>query len=181
MFAGKTDELIRLVRRAAHAKKRVQVFKSTFETRCEREVIRTHDGVRFDALPVRSSAELEARLEPAADVVGIEEVQFLDEGIVPLCQRLADRGVAVYVAGLDQDFRGEPFGVMPRLLALADTVRKLAAICKVCGEPATRTQRLVNGAPAAWGDPVILIGAAEAYEARCRRCHAVRNVPRSPR
>ena len=95
-----------------------------------------------------------------------------------MCQRLANRGVEIYAAGLDQDFRGEPFGVMPRLLALADGVRKLNAICKVCGEAASRTQRLVDGRPAAWDDPVVLIGAAETYEARCRHCHAVRRAPR---
>lgn len=177
MFSGKTEELIRLVRRAMHARKSVQVFKSALETRCETELIRTHDGAHFTAFPARTSAELEAGLLPETAVVGIEEIQFFDEGIVELCARLADSGRSVYAAGLDQDFRGEPFGVMPHLLALADSVHKLTAICKVCGEPATRTQRLVEGKPASWHDPIVLIGAEESYEARCRRCHTVRNRP----
>jgi thymidine kinase len=181
MFCGKTEELIRLVRRAMHARKKVQVFKSAVDTRCETAVIRTHDGMQFNALAVCDSAALELRLEPDVEVVGIEEVQFFDEGIVGLCERLADRGVAVYAAGLDQDFRGLPFSFMPRLLALADNVLKLHAICKKCGREASRTQRLIDGRPAAWDDPTILIGAAESYEARCRRCHEVRNVPRDRR
>ena len=114
-------------------------------------------------------------------VVGIEEVQFFDEKVVALCERLADRGIHVIAAGLDQDFRGMPFSFMPRLLAIADNVMKLHAICKVCGEEASRTQRLVDGKPARWDDPIILVGAEESYEARCRRCHEVRNSPYSPK
>ena len=178
MFSGKTEELIRLVRRAMHARKRVQVFKSSLDTRCETSVIRTHDDTRFNAVSVPDAKTLESLLEPGVQVVGIEEVQFLDDAVVPLCQRLADQGVQVFVAGLDQDFRGLPFSFMPRLLALADNVMKLHAICKVCGEEASRTQRLVNGRPAAWDEPTILIGADDTYEARCRRCHQVRRVPK---
>ncbi len=180
MFSGKTEELIRLVRRAMHARKRVQVFKSALDTRCDTTVIRTHDGMAFQAVAVQDAASIEAALDPDVDVVGIEEVQFLDEAVVNLCQRLADRGVSVIVAGLDQDFRGLPFGFMPRLMALAEEVIKIHAICKKCGDDATRTQRLIDGLPAAWDDPTILIGAAESYEARCRRCHEVRNAPKSP-
>ena len=178
MFSGKTEELIRLVRRAMHARKKVQVFKSSLDTRCETTVIRTHDDTRFNAVSVSDSKTLESLLEPGVQVVGIEEVQFLDEAVVPLCQRLADQGVQVFVAGLDQDFRGQPFSFMPQLLSLADNVMKLHAICKVCGEEASRTQRLVDGRPAAWDEPTILIGADESYEARCRRCHHVRNIPK---
>jgi len=178
MFSGKTEELIRLVRRAMHARKRVQVFKSSLDTRCETTVIRTHDDTRFNAVSVPNAKTLESLLEPGVQVVGIEEVQFLDEAIIPLCQRLADQGVQVIVAGLDQDFRGLPFSFMPRLMALADQVMKLHAICKICGEEASRTQRLVNGRPAAWDEPTILIGAEENYEARCRRCHQVRRIPK---
>ncbi|HLG78352.1 MAG TPA: thymidine kinase [Ktedonobacteraceae bacterium] len=177
MFSGKTDELIRLVRRALYARKRVQVFKTALDTRTDNTVISTHDGVRFQAIAVPDARTLETLLDPRVHVVGIEEVQFFDEAIVPLCQRLADRGIDVVVAGLDQDFRGMPFGVMPTLLALAENVIKLHAICKVCGGEATRTQRLVNGRPASWNEPTILIGAEETYEARCRRCHRVRNAP----
>lgn len=178
MFSGKTEELIRLVRRAMHARKKVQVFKSAVDVRCDTTVIRTHDGWHFNAVAVCDSAEMEAQIEPDVDVVGIEEVQFFNEGIVAACERLADRGVAVYAAGLDQDFRGLPFSFMPRLLSLADNVLKLHAICKVCGRDASRTQRLIDGRPASWNDPTILVGAAESYEARCRVCHEIRDVPR---
>jgi thymidine kinase len=181
MFSGKTEELIRLVRRAMHARKKVQVFKSSLDTRCETTVIRTHDDIRFNAYTVPNSKALANLLEPGVQVVGIEEVQFFDEGIVTLCQQMADQGVQVFAAGLDQDFRGMPFSFMPQLLALADNVMKLHAICKVCGGEASRTQRLVYGRPAAWDDPTILIGADESYEARCRRCHVVRNVPGGPK
>lgn len=181
MFSGKTEELIRLVRRAMHARKRVQVFKSALETRCDTTLIRTHDGTSFTALAVPDARALESLLEPGVQVVGIEEVQFFDEAIVPLCQRLADRGIQVIAAGLDQDFRGLPFSFMPTLLALADDVQKLHAICMVCGEEASRTQRLVDGRPAGWDEPTILIGADETYEARCRRCHRVRNAPKPSR
>ena len=181
MFSGKTEELIRLVRRAMHARKKVQVFKSSLDTRCETTVIRTHDDIRFNAYTAPDSKTLAGLLEPGVQVVGIEEVQFFDEGIVALCEMLADQGVQVFAAGLDQDFRGLPFSFMPQLLALADNVMKLHAICKVCGGEASRTQRLVYGKPAAWDDPTILIGADESYEARCRRCHVVRNVPGTPK
>lgn len=177
MFSGKTEEMIRLVRRAMHARKKVQVFKSDLETRCDETLVRTHDGISFSALAVNSAAGLESLLKPDVQLVAIEEVQFFDEAIVPLCCGLADRGVQVIVAGLDQDFRGLPFSFMPTLLALADRVMKLQAICKVCGEEATRTQRLVEGRPASWDDPIVLIGASESYEARCRKCHKVRNAP----
>ena len=141
MFSGKTEELIRLVRRAMHARKKVQVFKSALDTRCETTVIRTHDDIRFNAIAVPDTPTLESLLEPDTQVIGIEEIQFFDEAIVPFCQSLADRGIQVIAAGLDQDFRGLPFGFMPALMALADNVMKLHAICKVCGEPASRTQR----------------------------------------
>jgi thymidine kinase len=178
MFSGKTEELIRLIRRAMHARKQVQVFKSSMDTRCDTTLIRTHDGTCFNAVTIADSRQMEALLLPDVQVIGIEEVQFLDDGIVALCQRLADQGVEVIAAGLDQDFRGLPFGFMPRLMALADNVMKLHAICKVCGEEASRTQRLVDGRPAGWHEPTILIGADERYEARCRHCHQVKNVPR---
>lgn len=177
MFSGKTEELIRLVRRAMHARKQVQVFKSALDTRCDTTVIRTHDGTSFTASAVTDSRAIDDSLCPSTHLVAIEEIQFLDDGVVALCQRLADRGVEVIVAGLDQDFRGQPFGFMPLLMALADNVMKLHAICKVCGGEASRTQRLVDGRPARWDEPTILIGADESYEARCRRCHQVRQAP----
>ncbi|MGC8667477.1 MAG: thymidine kinase [Chthonomonadales bacterium] len=178
MFAGKTEELIRLIRRSMHARRKVQVFKSALDTRCDTTVIRTHDGAHLQAQAIADARALAQSLQPDTEVVGIEEVQFFDAGIVDLCDALADRGIAVIAAGLDQDFRGEPFGFMPRLLARADNVVKLHAICQVCGAEASRTQRLIDGRPAAWNDPVILIGASERYEARCRHCHQVRGKPR---
>lgn len=177
MFSGKTEELIRLVRRAMHARKQVQVFKSALDTRCDTTVIRTHDGTSFTAMAVADSRAIEANVTASTQLLAIEEIQFLDDGVVSLCQRLADRGVEVIVAGLDQDFRGQPFGFMPTLMALADNVMKLHAICKVCGGEASRTQRLLDGRPAKWDEPTILIGADESYEARCRRCHHVRSAP----
>ena len=160
----------------------MQVFKSSLETRCDTTVIRTHDGMSFNALrraglPRNGKRSLRRTFKWSA----IEEVQFFDEGVVGLCQRLADRGVQVVAAGLDQDFRGLPFGFMPTLMSLADNVMKLHAICKVCGEEASRTQRLVDGHPAAEDDPLILVGADERYEARCRRCHKVRKAGSSVR
>ncbi len=181
MFSGKTEELIRLVRRSMHARKHVQVFKSSLDTRCDTTVIRTHDDTRFNAVAVADAKTIEMLLEPSVQVVGIEEVQFLDEPVVELCVRLADNGIDVIVAGLDQDFRALPFTFMPRLMALADNVMKLHAICKICGEEASRTQRLVDGRPAAWDEPTILIGADDAYEARCRHCHVIRNKPKQYR
>ena len=181
MFSGKTEELIRLVRRAMHARKMVQAFKSSMETRCETTLISTHDGISFTAAAVPDAQSISQMIQPDVQLVGIEEVQFFDDGIITLCSNLADRGIDVIVAGLDQDFRGQPFGVMPTLLALADNILKLHAICKVCGGEATRTQRLVDGEPASWDEPTILIGAEEKYEARCRGCHKVRNSPSSHR
>lgn len=179
MFAGKSEELIRQVRRALYARKKVQVFKSALDTRWDSAAIATHNGVRFEAVPVSSSAQLEQMVQPDTEVIAIEEVQFFDEGIVALCDRWANEGRTVIVAGLDQDFRGQPFGFMPLLLALADEVVKLRAICMRCGQPASKTQRLVDGRPASWDEPTILIGAAERYEARCRRCHKVLNAPKN--
>ncbi|MCS6831726.1 MAG: thymidine kinase [Armatimonadota bacterium] len=179
MFAGKSEELIRQVRRALYARKKVQVFKSALDNRWDSAAIATHNGVRFEAIPVSSSAEMERLIEPDTEVIAIEEIQFFDEGVVNLCNRWANEGRTVIAAGLDQDFRGQPFGFMPILLALADEVVKLRAICARCGQPASKTQRLVDGRPASWDEPTILIGAAEKYEARCRRCHRVLNAPRN--
>jgi thymidine kinase len=179
MFAGKSEELIRQVRRALYARKKVQVFKSALDNRWDSAAIATHNGVRFEAIPVSSSGDLERLVEPDTEVVAIEEIQFFDEGIVALCDRWANEGRTVIAAGLDQDFRGQPFGFMPILLALADEVIKLRAICARCGQPASKTQRLVDGRPASWDEPTILIGAAERYEARCRRCHKVLHAPRN--
>ncbi len=173
MFSGKTEELIRRLRRATIAKQKVQVFKPAIDNRYTTEKVKSHAGMDIDARPILSSAEILKQLDPETTVVGVDEAQFLDAGIVPIVRSLADRGIRVIIAGLDQDFRGEPFGSMPLLMAFAERVDKLQAICMVCGEPATRTQRLVNGNPARYDDPVVIVGAAEMYEARCRTHHEV--------
>lgn len=177
MFAGKSEELIRLVRRAMYARKKIQVFKHALDDRFHRTAVATHNGVQIDAVPVRNTQELISLLEPDTEVIAIEEAQFFDEKLVRLCLELADAGKTVITAGLDQDFRRQPFGVMPQLMAVADEVIKLRAICVVCGRPASHTQRLVDGRPASWDEPTILVGAEDHYEARCRNCHQVRRVP----
>jgi thymidine kinase len=173
MFSGKTEELIRRVRRAKIARQMVQVFKPAMDTRYTMEAVTSHNGLGVDAVPVQSAAEIEKQIRPETTVVAIDEVQFFGWEVTDLCQKLADRGVRVIAAGLDMDFRGEPFGPMPVLMAQAESVEKLQAICVVCGNPASRTQRLINGQPAAYDDPVILVGGSESYEARCRKCHQV--------
>ncbi len=173
MFSGKTEELIRRLRRATIARQKVQVFKPAIDIRYAAEKVKSHAGSDFAATPVRAAAEILTHLDATTTVVGIDEAQFMDAEIVPIVQSLANRGVRVIVAGLDQNFRGEPFGSMPLLLALAEKVDKLTAICMVCGEPGTRTQRLVNGRPARFDDPVVIVGASEMYEARCRKHHEV--------
>jgi thymidine kinase len=173
MFSGKTEELIRRLRRALYARRSVQVFKHALDTRSRLTEIRTHNGALHEAIAVSASDELLERVEPTTDVVAVEEAQFFDEGIVAVCRRLADSGHEVIVAGLDMDFRGRPFGRMPVLLAEADDVVKLRAICARCGRDASRSQRLIDGRPAPASAPTILIGAQESYEARCRRCHEV--------
>ncbi|MBI2983614.1 MAG: thymidine kinase, partial [Chloroflexi bacterium] len=161
MFSGKSEELIRRVKRSVIARRAVQVFKPAIDDRYSAEHVRSHDGDSFVAHPVRSSADIMSRLDPATTVVAIDEVQFFDAGIVDVCRALTHDGRRVICAGLDLDFRGEPFGPVPALLALAERVDKLQAICVVCGDPGTRTQRVVNGVPGYYDDPVILVGAQE--------------------
>jgi thymidine kinase len=173
MFSGKTEELIRRLRRAGIARQKVQVFKPVIDDRYHVEKVTSHNGLAFEALPVQGAQEILARLEPDTTVVAIDEVQFFDTAVVSLCESLASQGKRVICAGLDTDFRGEPFGPMPDLIVRAESVDKLHAICVVCGEEANRTQRLIDGRPAAYDDPVVLVGAAEVYEARCRHCHEV--------
>jgi len=173
MFCGKTDELIRRLRRATIARQKVQVFKPKIDTRYTEQKVTSHAGTDYEAIPVRTASEILDRIDADTTVVGIDEAQFLDPEIIPLVQRLADQGIRVIITGLDTDFRGEPFGPMPVLMAKAEKVDKLQAICMVCGEAASRTQRLVNGKPAHYHDPVVIVGAAEMYEARCRTHHEV--------
>ncbi|RME48220.1 MAG: thymidine kinase [Chloroflexi bacterium] len=174
MFSGKTEELIRRVKRAQIARQKVQVFKPQLDDRYGTETVSSHNGLAVDAVPVANAQELLAQVEPDTTVVAIDEVQFFDWEIAEVAQKLANAGKRVIMAGLDMDFRGEPFGPMPLLMAQAEKVDKLNAICVVCGAPASRTQRLIDGQPASYDDPVILVGASEVYEARCRACHQVR-------
>jgi len=177
MFSGKSEELIRRVKRAAIAKQKVLVFKPALDHRYGVEKVAAHNGLSIDCIPVERPEEILEHVDEATEVVAIDEVQFFPPSIVRVCQRLVQAGKRVIAAGLDQDFRGEPFGAMPVLLALAEQVTKLNAICVVCGRSASRTQRLIDGKPAHYDDPIILIGATENYEARCNRC---REVPGRP-
>jgi len=173
MFSGKTDELIRRLIRATIAKQKVQVFKPAIDIRYAVEKVTSHAGANYEATPIANAAEIREKLDKDTTVVGIDEAQFLDPEVVDVAQELASRGIRVLVAGLDMDFRGEPFGPMPLILAKAERVDKLHAICMVCGDDASRTQRLVNGKPARYDDPVVIVGASELYEARCRAHHEV--------
>jgi thymidine kinase len=180
MFSGKSEELIRRVRRALIARRQVQVFKSHLDARYGGiGRVSSHDGAEVEAIPVSTSVELAERVLPEVDVVAIDEIQFLDPGISRVVGALADQGRRVIVSGTDMDFRGQPFGPMPTLLAIAEQVDKLHAICVVCGDLATRNQRLIGGLPAPAEGPTIQVGGAETYEARCRRCHVVPPVDRS--
>ena len=175
MFSGKSEELIRRVRRSMIAKKRVQVFKSHLDNRYSGGVhaVGSHDGRTIEAIPVDPAQQIMLRLDPLAQVIAIDEVQFLDAGIVKLSCDLALRGRRVILVGTDTDFRGEPFGPMAALMCVAEVVDKLHAICVLCGAPASRNQRLIGGKPAPYDSPVVMVGAAESYEARCRACHSV--------
>ncbi|MEZ4666888.1 MAG: thymidine kinase [Anaerolineae bacterium] len=173
MFCGKTEELIRRSRRAIIAKQELQVFKPNIDNRYSIEHVTSHNGLNIKAIPIINPQEILDNLAQNTTVIAVDEVQFFDISIVKIVQQLADRGIRIILAGLDTDFRGEPFGPMPQLMSIADDVTKLHAICVVCGEDASRTQRLVNGSPANYHDPIILVGAQESYEARCRLHHQV--------
>lgn len=174
MFSGKSEELLRRVRRALIAKKQVLVFKSHLDDRYGGVFrISSHDGSELEAHPVTNSVQIAEKTRDDVDVVAIDEAQFLDDGIVGVVNDMADRGIRVIVAGTDMDFRGEPFGPIPKLLAIAERIDKLHAICVVCGDLATRNQRLIDGEPAPAEGPTIQVGGSEGYEARCRKCHQV--------
>ena len=174
MFSGKSEELIRRVRRGIIAKRSVQVFKSHLDARYAGLFqVSSHDGREVEAIPIDSAAEIFRQVRTDAEIVAIDEAQFLDDDIVTVVTALAERGVRVILAGTDTDFRGEPFGAMGSLMAVAEEVTKLRAICVVCGELACRNQRLVDGRPARWDSPTIMVGGRESYEARCRHCHRV--------
>jgi thymidine kinase len=174
MYCGKSEELIRRLRRVKIAKQKIKVFKPVLDNRYSKKDVVSHSGDSIEAVPVDHPEEILERIDDTIDVVGIDEAQFFHEDLVEICEDLADRGIRVIMAGLDRDFRNQPFGPMPELMARAEYVDKLHAICIQCGEPASRTQRLIDGEPAAVDDPVILVGASEVYEARCRSCHAIK-------
>ncbi|MBM7585240.1 thymidine kinase [Bacillus pakistanensis] len=173
MFSGKSEELIRRVRRSQFAKQEIAVFKPKLDNRYSEEEVVSHNGTSVIANPIESSRQILNEVSASIDVVAIDEIQFFDDEIIHVVQTLANRGYRVITAGLDQDFRGEPFGPMPKLMAIAEQVTKLQAVCAVCGSPASRTQRLIDGEPACYDDPIILVGASEAYEPRCRHHHEV--------
>ena len=173
MFSGKSEELIRRVRRTQFAKQKIAVFKPAIDNRYSEESVVSHNGTAVTTKPIANSTDIFKHINPDIDVIAIDEVQFFDNESLQVVQHLADSGYRVIVAGLDQDFRGEPFGPMPALMSHAERVDKLHAICMVCGDEASRTQRLVNGKPARYDDPVVIVGASEMYEARCRRHHEV--------
>ncbi|WP_209453535.1 thymidine kinase [Thermoanaerobacterium butyriciformans] len=173
MFSGKSEELIRRIKRAKIAKQKVQVFKPAIDDRYSIDKVVSHNGDNMHAISIVKASEILTYAEEDTDVFAIDEVQFLDYEIVDIVKEIADSGKRVICAGLDMDFRGEPFGPTPELMAIAEFVDKLTAICMKCGNPATRTQRLINGKPANYDDPIIMVGAKESYEARCRKCHEV--------
>lgn len=177
MFAGKTEELLRRVKRLEYAKKNIVVFKPLMDNRFAENEVVSHNQNRTRSVNISLAKEIFDYIDSETEVVAIDEIQFLDEEAVKIVEFLASRGVRVIVSGLDKEFRGEPFSFMPKLLAIAEYVTKLTAICVKCGSPATRTQRIVNGKPAKYNDPIVLIGAEESYEARCRSCHKVYRKP----
>lgn len=177
MFAGKTEELIRRIKVLEFAKKKVMVFKPSIDNRYSDTKVVSHAGSSVEGIVVEHSRDILKYITEDVDVVAVDEVQFFDDDILLVCDYLAKKGMRVMAAGLDTNFRAEPFGVMPQLITTAEFVTKLTAVCVVCGAPATRTQRLVNGKPASYHDPIILVGASEAYEARCRHCHEMEDRP----
>ncbi len=177
MFAGKTEELIRRINTLKYANKEILVFRIKMDKRYSETAIVSHSGTKIDAISIDKAHEILEYVTEATDVVSVDEIHFFDDEIVKVCDYLAKRGIRVMVAGLDMDFRGEPFGVIPTLMTTAEFVTKLTAVCTVCGAPATRSQRLVNGLPAKYDDPIVMVGASEDYEARCRHDHIVVGKP----
>ena len=173
MYSGKSEELIRRLKRAKIAKQNVIVFKPGIDDRYSKEDVVSHSGYAINAVAIQKSSQIYDYIQNDTQVVGIDEVQFFDDEVVDIAIDLANKGIRVITAGLDMDFKGEPFGPTPRLLAVAEFVDKIQAICSVCGQPATRSQRLIDGKPAKYDAPIIQVGAVESYEARCRKCHVV--------
>lgn len=173
MFAGKTEELIRRVKRMEYAKKNYLIFKPTIDVRYSKTEIVSHSKKALKAISISHGRDIRRHLKDNTQAIVIDEVQFFDESLLKYVQEFAKEGYRVICAGLDTDFRGEAFGVIGPLMAISEEVTKLRAICNICGEDATRTQRIIDGMPAYYDDPTILVGANESYEARCRCCHEV--------
>lgn len=177
MYAGKTEELIRRLKRLDFARRPYRLFKPVIDNRYSEDEVVSHSGLKMPSIAIEHPIQILDYITDDLYAVAIDEVQFFEENVVDVIEYLADRGIRVIVAGLDKDFRGEPFGTMPVLLTKAEFVTKLTSICSVCGAPATRSQRLINGKPASYHDPIIQVGAKEAYEPRCRHCHEVKDLP----
>ena len=174
MFSGKSEELLRRIKRGVIAKQKVLLFKPSIDNRYDENRVSTHNGNSYDSISIEKSSEiLNIVKDKNYDIIGIDEIQFFDNDIVKVINKLADEGFRVIVAGLDMDFKAEPFHPMPEIMAISEMVTKLHAVCNKCGKEASRSQRLINGKPAKYDDPIVVIGASESYEARCRHCHEI--------
>ena len=175
MFSGKSEELLRRIKRGVIAKQSVLLFKPSIDNRYEENKVSTHNGNTYESVNIDKADEIYDYIKNKNyDIIGIDEVQFFDKKIVEVINNLADNGIRVIVAGLDMDFKAEPFYPMPEIMAISEMVTKLHAVCNKCGKEASRSQRLINGEPAKYDDPIVVIGASESYEARCRHCHEIR-------
>lgn len=174
MFSGKSEELLRRIKRGVIAKQKVLLFKPSIDNRYDENRVSTHNGNSYDSISIEKSSDiLNFVKDTNYDIIGIDEIQFFDNDIVKIINKLADNGIRVIVAGLDMDFKAEPFHPMPEIMAISEMVTKLHAVCNKCGKEASRSQRLINGKPAKYDDPIVVIGASESYEARCRHCHKI--------
>lgn len=174
MFSGKSEELLRRIKRGVIAKQKVLLFKPSIDNRYDENRVSTHNGNSYDSISIEKSSDiLNFVKDTKYDIIGIDEIQFFDNDIVKIINKLADDGIRVIVAGLDMDFKAEPFHPMQEIMAISEMVTKLHAVCNKCGKEASRSQRLINGKPAKYDDPVVVIGASESYEARCRHCHEI--------
>ena len=174
MFSGKSEELLRRIKRGVIAKQKVLLFKPSIDNRYDENRVSTHNGNSYDSISIEKSSDiLNFVKDTKYDIIGIDEIQFFDNDIVKIINKLADDGIRVIVAGLDMDFKAEPFHPMPEIMAISEMVTKLHAVCNKCGKEASRSQRLINGKPAKYDDPIVVIGASESYAARCRHCHEI--------
>ena len=175
MFSGKSEELLRRIKRGVIAKQKVLLFKPSIDNRYEENMVSTHHGNSYESVNIDKAEQIyDYIIDKKYDIIGIDEVQFFDEKIVEVINKLADDGIRVIVAGLDMDFKAEPFHPMPEIMAVSEMVTKLHAVCNKCGKEASRSQRLIDGEPARYDDPIVVIGASESYEARCRHCHEIK-------